>query len=103
MICEKCGCDYARSRPARPECGTPAPGYEKWATGGEWIRPSPAEGGGWRRFRRADAPRSAGRSPGLLVGSYLVGFACMAAAALLGTGLHAVCLALFVVLTPTIL
>lgn len=62
MICENCGCDYARSRPACPECGTPAPGYEKWATGGEWIRPSPAEGGGWRRFRRADAPRSAGRS-----------------------------------------
>ncbi|MFR5093198.1 MAG: hypothetical protein ACLTDR_15500 [Adlercreutzia equolifaciens] len=61
MICEKCGCDYARSRPARPECGTPAPGYEKWATGG--VDPAlPARRRGWRRFRRADAPRSAGRS-----------------------------------------
>ncbi|MEC4272400.1 hypothetical protein VJ923_04390 [Adlercreutzia sp. R25] len=92
MICENCGCDYARSRPACPECGTPASGYEKWATDGEWAAPAPVEGeelppvlASWRT--------SVGWSiAGLLVGSYLVGFACMAVAALLAAGLTAILL-----------
>lgn len=92
MICENCGCDYARSRPACPECGAPAPGYEKWATDGKWAAPAPAEGeevppvlASWRT--------SVGWSiAGLLAGGYLVALACMAVAAILGAGLTAILL-----------
>ena len=92
MICENCGCDYARSRPVCPECGTPAPGYETWTTDGKWAAPAPAEGeevppvlASWRT--------SVGWSiAGLLAGGYLVALACMAVAALLGAGLTAILL-----------
>ena len=92
MICENCGCDYARCRPVCPECGTPAPGYEKWATDGKWVAPAPVEGeevppvlASWHT--------SVGWSiAGLLAGGYLVALACTAVAALLGAGLTAILL-----------
>lgn len=90
VICENCGCDYARSRPACPECGTPAPGYEKWATDGEWVAPAPVEGGELPPVLASWRTSVGWAIAGLLVGSYLVGFACMAVAALLAAGLTAI-------------
>lgn len=92
MICENCGCDYARSRPACPECGTPAPGYEKWATDGEWTPPAPVEGGEMAPVLASWRTSVGWSIAGLLVGSYLVGFVCMAAAALPAAGLTAILL-----------
>lgn len=92
MICENCGCDYARSRPACPECGTPAPGYEKWATDGEWTPPAPVEGGEMAPVLASWRTSVGWSIAGLLAGGYLVALACMAVAALLGAGLTAILL-----------
>lgn len=90
MICEKCGCDYARSRPTCPECGTPAPGYEKWTIDGQWTPPLPAEEEGLPPVLASWRTSVGWSIAGLLVGGYLVSLACMVPAALLAAALTAI-------------
>ncbi|WP_304426440.1 hypothetical protein [uncultured Adlercreutzia sp.] len=83
MICEKCGCDYAKSRAACPECGAPAPGYEKWASEGTWEPATPVPGPDEAPVL-ASWKTSVGWSVlGLLAGGYAWGIVSMVIAALL--------------------